>query len=230
MYFTIYKTTNLINEKYYIGKHKTNTLTDSYMGSGVAIKAAIRKYGIKNFKKEILFVFNTEEEMNNKEKELVVIAENSYNMTEGGKGGFSYIQKHGLNAGANNVMHNVDVKLRNIAASKITRDNNKEFYDSVSRNNLKAAVAVNTGKSRPEHAKIMSIHFKKRWEDKEQFRDNLSSWFEVVSPNAEVFKTNRLEEFCKARNLGYGALWNTSRTNKPVSKGKAKGWICKKMI
>lgn len=48
---------------------------------------AIQKYGKENFKKEILFVFESEEEMNKKEKELVVLSEDSYNLCEGGEGG-----------------------------------------------------------------------------------------------------------------------------------------------
>ena len=93
MYYTIYKITNIINEKYYIGKHQTKCLDDGYMGSGTLLKRAIEKYGIENFRKEILHVFSTEEEMNAKEKELVVICEQSYNLNEGGAGGFRYQYK-----------------------------------------------------------------------------------------------------------------------------------------
>lgn len=97
MYYTIYKITNLINGKYYIGKHQTKNLDDGYMGSGKVLKFAIEKYGIENFKKEILHIFDTETEMNAKEKELVVVCKESYNLNEGGKGGFSYINRNRLN-------------------------------------------------------------------------------------------------------------------------------------
>jgi group I intron endonuclease len=91
MKYTIYKITNTINGKYYIGKHQTTNLNDGYMGSGKLLRRAINKYGRESFIKEILHVFQTEEEMNLKEKELVVISEQTYNLCEGGNGGFGYI-------------------------------------------------------------------------------------------------------------------------------------------
>ena len=96
MFYTIYKITNNLNGKFYIGKHQTKDLNDGYMGSGRLIRRAIQKYGKSNFTKEILHVFQTEEEMNAKEKELVVISEQSYNLCEGGKGGFGYINQNEL--------------------------------------------------------------------------------------------------------------------------------------
>ena len=94
MYYTIYKVTNQINNKFYIGMHRTEDLDDEYMGSGKLIRRAIKKYGIKNFKKDILYIFDNEKDMENKEKELVVISEMSYNLCDGGKGGFGYINKN----------------------------------------------------------------------------------------------------------------------------------------
>lgn len=51
----IYKITNRINNKIYIGQHITNNMNDGYMGSGSAINQAYKKYGKDNFTKEILF-------------------------------------------------------------------------------------------------------------------------------------------------------------------------------
>ena len=48
----IYKTTNLVNGKQYIGRDSRNN--PNYLGSGTAIKNAILKHGRDNFKKEIL--------------------------------------------------------------------------------------------------------------------------------------------------------------------------------
>jgi hypothetical protein len=96
MFFTVYKITNIVNGKYYIGMHKTKDLDDGYMGSGTYIRRSIRKYGKENFIKEILFVFDNEQDMRNKEKELVVIAENTYNLNDGGAGGWAYANRTGL--------------------------------------------------------------------------------------------------------------------------------------
>ena len=48
----IYKTTNLINGKIYVGKSSKDD--DSYLGSGIIIREAIQKYGSQNFEREIL--------------------------------------------------------------------------------------------------------------------------------------------------------------------------------
>ena len=92
-HFLIYKITNTINGKYYIGQHKTEDPYDDYMGSGNIIQTAIHKHGLSCFTKEILFDFDNFEDMNNKEKELVPLSacypnnKMSYNLKEGGSAG-----------------------------------------------------------------------------------------------------------------------------------------------
>lgn len=98
MFYTIYKTTNTINGKFYIGKHKTKDLNDGYLGSGKLLKRAIGKYGIDNFHKEILHICKDEDHMNLLESILVVPDEEiNYNLCDGGKGGWSYLNRTGQN-------------------------------------------------------------------------------------------------------------------------------------
>ena len=93
--FLIYKTTNLINGKYYVGKHQTKNVDDGYQGSGKLLKRAIRKYGVENFQTEILEVYDQEWKMDLAEKILVVTdPEVSYNLCSGGHGGFGFINSH----------------------------------------------------------------------------------------------------------------------------------------
>ncbi len=99
--YTIYKTTNKINDKMYIGCHKTFNPNDEYLGSGKILKRAIKKYGIENFNKEILFIFDTPQEMFDKEKEVVdklfIESDKTYNILIGGFGGFEYVNSTGKN-------------------------------------------------------------------------------------------------------------------------------------
>lgn len=89
-YYT-YKITNKVNNKFYYGMHMTNNLNDGYMGSGVILTKAIKKYGKDKFKKEILNYYNSFEELVLAEKELISEAiikdKNCYNVAQGGTGG-----------------------------------------------------------------------------------------------------------------------------------------------
>lgn len=90
MFHIVYKVTNLINNKIYIGIHSTEDLSDNYYGSGKYIKESIKKYGKENFKKEIICYCGSREEAFEKEKQLVdkqfIERNDVYNLSLGGKG------------------------------------------------------------------------------------------------------------------------------------------------
>ena len=81
----------MINGTYYIGCHTTRNMNNKYLGSGVYLKRSIAKYGIENFKKEILFFCKDREEKFDSEKQLVneVLVQDPLcmNLAPGGKGG-----------------------------------------------------------------------------------------------------------------------------------------------
>lgn len=105
--YIVYKTTNLVNGKYYIGVHYLKGDDDKYIGCGIstpadAVKVARRnkkspfadaviKYGFHNFKRETLYRFATKKEAYDKEAEIVTAEllkdPNCYNVALGGFGG-----------------------------------------------------------------------------------------------------------------------------------------------
>jgi len=101
MHYLIYEIRHNESGKVYIGKHQTRDVNDGYFGSGKHLKHAISKYGKDAFTKTILFDFHAEEEMNAKERELVTEEfcnrTDTYNICEGGKGGWSYTNRTGKN-------------------------------------------------------------------------------------------------------------------------------------
>ena len=101
--YIVYQTINIINNKIYIGVHKTKDINifDGYIGNGVNInfpstymnpkypfQKAVKKYGTANFKRSILYVYDNEEDAYIKERELVnlnfVQREDTYNLILGG--------------------------------------------------------------------------------------------------------------------------------------------------
>ncbi len=98
MFYYLYEIKNLINGKIYVGVHKTSNMDDGYMGSGIAIRNAIFKYGAGNFSKTILESFENSGDMFHREKEIVteefLARADTYNLRRGGTGGFDYINTH----------------------------------------------------------------------------------------------------------------------------------------
>lgn len=93
-FFIIYKITNTVNGKIYIGAHTTKNINDDYMGSGHALSRAKNKYGLEKFTKEILHIFDNEQDMWNKELEIVnedfCKRKDNYNVRTGGIGGWNH--------------------------------------------------------------------------------------------------------------------------------------------
>lgn len=67
MYGYIYKTTNTVNNKIYIGQHKSEKFDESYIGSGKSFSMAVKKYGKENFVCEIVEACESRDSLNERE-------------------------------------------------------------------------------------------------------------------------------------------------------------------
>ena len=133
MHYLIYKITNNLDNKIYVGKHKTEDKNDDYFGSGLLLGRAVEKHGKENFKKEILFECSSVEEMNQKEADIVdedFIARNdTYNIKLGGQGGFDYINKNDIRSIRPKSYYNNLSKL-GLNARELMRKNDEDFRNA----------------------------------------------------------------------------------------------------
>jgi len=119
----VYKTTNIITGKIYIGKDESNN--PLYLGSGRILKKAIKKYGKNNFIKEIIEECSSRESLN--EKEIYWINKyNStdpkigYNIAQGGTGGNTYFGKN------ESELEEIKLKISNSLKDREFTDNHRE--------------------------------------------------------------------------------------------------------
>jgi len=125
-YHYIYKTTNILNNKFYIGMHSTNDLNDGYVGSGRRLWRSINKHGKENHITEILEYLPDRESLRYREKEIVnkeLI--NEYlciNLTIGGQG---------INGSFQNINQNSELQRQKAKKSAIKqkwlRENDPEW-------------------------------------------------------------------------------------------------------
>ena len=119
-YHFIYKTTNLLSGKYYIGMHSTYNLNDGYMGSGNRLRRSLKKHGKENHVVEILEFCLSLDELKKREEEIVnlneIAKEECLNLRVGGTGGFTSEQQK-INA------------LKSHKKQKHLRETNKEWKE-----------------------------------------------------------------------------------------------------
>lgn len=215
-YYVIYKTTNIVNNKIYIGKHQTKDLGDGYIGSGKYLYRAVEKYGSDKFKTEILYLFDSCDEMDKAENEIVneefVSRKDTYNLKVGGEGGFEYINSNGLN---------VCIGYKYINENGLNNKVNQCY------------IASNKIKEDPEYAEW----FSKRISDglREYFKDN-DGWFKNGNHTEETKEKMRKSHKGKhvgKKNSQFGTCWIYSESYAESMKIKKedlaiwleKGWV-----
>ena len=174
------------------------------MGSGVLIRQAIKKYGLNNFKKEILHIADSEQEINNLEKQIVneefVSRKDTYNLRYGGDGGFDHINKLSKEERVNFIeykkkLKNGEIKVGGDKTSFFT----EESYRKI-REGSKKGIEILKNKSEEEKKML----WKKQWEKREPI-------------NGE-------------KNPQYGKKWCVKKDAKDLSNRKPflkppKGWV-----
>lgn len=164
--FHVYKITNKINGKFYIGVHKTEDFErSSYMGSGPLIRKAVRKYGKVEFIRESLFVYQDKEEAYEKERSLINCEDPlSYNLKEGGIGGWEFVNSLDLP----NPMHDIELSKKQRSNRAKTIEENKDHYDKIARENLSKSHKARVGKKDSDETKKKRVEsLKKHWETNE---------------------------------------------------------------
>jgi hypothetical protein len=176
MKYLIYKTTNKLDGKYYIGCHCTENENDDYLGSGKHLTSAIKKYGRQNFVKQILYILENKQDMFNKERELVnedlVNDPLSYNLKIGGSGGNPGII--GAFKGKTHSAATIE-KIKNAALKQITTDQKRQ---KLSQNNW----AKKDPASHKEHVIKINKNIPKSESHKEKLREiNLGKKHDIIS-------------------------------------------------
>ena len=223
--FYIYRITNLINGKTYIGQHKYKKLDDSYMGSGKILKQAIKKHGVENFKKDILvFGITRKDFINLLEKEYIKfyrsIGKAEYNIADGGQGNLGEeVNKKISEANKGKPAWNKGVPMSEEAKKKLSEINkgrlspmsNKHHTDESKKkmsDSHKGQVAWNKGK------KGIQVAWNKDKKMSEEYKIKLSvahkgqvAWNKGKSMSEEQKK--KMEEVREAYKKSGRKDWNT---------------------
>ena len=124
-YGYIYKTTCIINGYKYIGQHSKPEFDKKYLGSGVVLQKAIKKYGKENFISEPIDWAESKEELDQKEiwwisKLGALYSEEYYNLAPGGDG---------AGVGKNNPMYGTHrTQEQKDKQSRLMRGSNNPMY------------------------------------------------------------------------------------------------------
>lgn len=134
MHHLIYKITNILNGRFYIGMHSTKNPHDGYLGSGKRIKAEINKYGKENFRKEILEQVSSRKILKEREAQIVnseLLADPlCLNLIFGGEGGWETYN-------ANSELQRAKA-IRGNAKQKILKETDSEWAEKASQSRSNA--------------------------------------------------------------------------------------------
>lgn len=174
MYGFIYITTNHINGKKYIGQRKYDKQGKwkKYLGSGIILSKAIKKYGIENFSKEIIEDCETKQLLNLREKYWIdyynaADSDNFYNIANGGDGGntiagYTKEQLEKYKEYKSELHKITAIKGENASWSKLTENEVQEIIQLLLDNVYASDIAK---KYNVKNSTIDDIYFHRSWSD-----------------------------------------------------------------
>ena len=213
----IYKITNKINGKIYIGKDTRSK--ENYFGSGIVVKQAINKYGKENFSKEILEECEGYKFLNEREIYWISFYDSTninigYNRSKGGDG-FSGITKETIKkiSDKNRGKKRTDKQKKNISDSLKGKQKSKEHKKSLS----KAWV----------NRKIEHPHTKETLDkmSKSMLGKNAKNTYKLTDKDNNEYIVKNITQFAKDKNLQHSLLFKVSSGERKHHKG----WKCEKI-
>lgn len=212
-------TINKINNKKYIGKHKSDNVKDDYMGSGIVLRRAINKYGVENFEKTIIEIAYSNDDLNEKEKHWItfydcVNSNDFYNIADGGQGG-------NLVAGYSPEEYEEYMIRKTVAMQGINKG--RKHSDETKLKLSEARKGKQVGKDNPMYGKGYLISGenngmygkKHSKETLQKIRENSKGFdtvkYEVIKPNEESIIFNSRQEL-------FDYMFNTYECSEPMIK------------
>ena len=222
MYY-IYRITNLINGKTYIGQHKYKKLDDSYMGSGKLLKLAIKKHGIENFKKEILYSrIQYRETADDMERFAIAkeraIGKAEYNIASGGKviDGFNRSEewKRKQSESHKNISNDTRKKMSESHKGRSPANKGKPMSEEQKKKLSKAHKGKSTwnkGKHHTEETKkkLSEINKEKHWYNNGEISKFCYECPEGFAEGRIPFNKEKMEEIREAYKKSGRKDWNT---------------------
>jgi len=218
----IYQTTNLINGKFYVGKDERNK--PDYLGSGINLHRAIKKYGKENFIKKTIEICFTREELNERERYWIKetkAQEIGYNIADGGSGGNTYTEETRQRISQEFKGREVDPKT--IEKAKKTREKRKQENPDV----YKMSEEQKQILSKTHKGKVHPKEWRERQSEvmKKLYHSENTSQFEKFIENQK--SENKRGE--KNPNWGRKATEETRRKqSEALKKNPARYWLNKK--
>lgn len=212
-YVIIYKTTNLINGKIYVGKHSQYicpAIFDGYLGGGILINRSIKKYGKENFVRQTLEV--VEDENMFKEREIFWISrlkstdkKVGYNITVGGEGFTSEYVKNSWE----NPVHRKKKEESNKKIDVIKRksDSQKRIWsdpNNILLSERRLSGIINTWKVPESRNKILKVIRDPENRDKIS-KSKIRNWKDSEYRGAQIRSFNKPETLKKRSDRNVGA-------------------------